>query len=163
MRSRPTRARSAGVFATPKEEYIWDVHQKSWCPGRPERHVDNSKRIAGLLGPTIVAMVASEFPLVQPHLYDAQIPPVVYLSGTLMFIGGLAVVRAHNSWTRDWTLLVTLSGWFFLTLGLFRMFAASHYLRSAATTDATVFMALEGILFVLGLFITFKAYSRGAA
>jgi len=108
-------------------------------------------------------MVASEFPLVQPHLYDAQIPPVVYLSGTLMFIGGLAVVRAHNSWTRDWTLLVTLSGWFFLTLGLFRMFAASHYLRSAATTDATVFMALEGILFVLGLFITFKAYSRGAA
>jgi hypothetical protein len=43
------------------------------------------------------------------------------------------------------------------------MFAASHYLRSAATTDATVFMALEGILFVLGLFITFKAYSRGAA
>jgi len=125
--------------------------------------VDNSKKIAGLLGPAIVAMVASEFPLVQPHLYDAQIPPVVYLSGTLMFIGGLAVVRAHNSWARDWTLLITLSGWLFLTLGLFRMFAASHYLRSAANTDATVFMALEGILFVLGLFMTFKAYSRGAA
>jgi len=26
-----------------------------------------------------------------------------------------------------------------------------------------VFIALEGILFVLGLFITLKAYSRGAA
>ena len=26
-----------------------------------------SKRIAGLVGPTIVAMIASEFPLVQPH------------------------------------------------------------------------------------------------
>jgi len=48
----------------------------------------NSKRIAGLVGPTIVAMVVSEFPLVQPHLYDAQIPPVVYLSGVLMFVGG---------------------------------------------------------------------------
>jgi len=34
-------------------------------------------------------MTASEFPLVQPHLYDAQIPPVVYLSGTLMFVAGL--------------------------------------------------------------------------
>jgi len=108
-------------------------------------------------------MVASEFPLVQPHLYDAQIPPVVYLSGTLMFIGGLAIVRAHNSWARDWTLLITLSGWFFLALGLFRMFGASYYLRGAADTDATVFMVLEGILFVLGLFITFKAYSRGTA
>ena len=125
--------------------------------------MDNSKRIASLLGPTIVAIVASEFPLVQPHLYDAQIPPVVYLSGTLMFIGGLAIVRAHNSWARDWTLLITLFGWFFLTLGLFGMFAASYYLRGAADTDATVFMVMEGVLFVLGLFITFKAYSRGAA
>lgn len=77
----------------------------------------NSKRIAGLVGPSIVAMVASEFPLVQPHLYDAQIPPVVYLSGVLMFIGGLAIVRAHNHWVPDWSVLVTLSGWFFLALG----------------------------------------------
>jgi hypothetical protein len=50
-----------------------------------------SKSIAGLLGPTLTAMIASEFPLVQPHLYDAQIPPVVYLSGTLMFVAGLAI------------------------------------------------------------------------
>jgi hypothetical protein len=40
-----------------------------------------SRHIAGLAGPTIVAMIVSEFPLVQPHLYDAQIRPVVYLSG----------------------------------------------------------------------------------
>jgi hypothetical protein len=59
----------------------------------------SSKRIAALVGPTIVAMVIAEFPLVQPHLYDAQIPPVVYLSGVLMFVGGLAIVRAHNKWT----------------------------------------------------------------
>jgi len=32
----------------------------------------DSKRIAGLVGPTIVAMTASELALVQPHLYDAQ-------------------------------------------------------------------------------------------
>jgi len=84
----------------------------------------NSKRIAALLGPIIVMMVASEFPLVQPHLYDAQIPPVVYLSGGLMFVAGLAIVQAHNVWQRDWTVLVTLSGWFFLLLGLLRLFAA---------------------------------------
>lgn len=58
----------------------------------------DSKRIAGLLGPTIVVMVAAEFPLAQPHLYDAQIPPVVYLSGVLMFVAGLATVQAHNLW-----------------------------------------------------------------
>ena len=118
----------------------------------------NSKRIAGLVGPTLVAMLVSEFPLVQPHLYDAQIPPVVYLSGVLMFVGGLAIVRAHNHWARDWTVLVTLSGWFGLTLGLFRMFAASLYQRGSAKTSPTVFMVLEGVLLVLGLILTFKAY-----
>jgi hypothetical protein len=121
----------------------------------------NSKRIAGLLGPTIVAMIVSEFPLVQPHLYDAQIPPVVYLSGVLMFVGGLAIVRAHNHWMPDWTVLITLSGWFFLALGLFRMFAASLYERGSANTSATVFMILEGMLLVIGLVMTFKAYGPG--
>src|SRR5262245_2099819 len=121
----------------------------------------NSKSIAALVGPTIVAMVASEFPLVQPHLYDEQIPPVVYLSGVLMFVAGLAIVRAHNIWARDWTVLVTLSGWFFLALGLLRMFAASRYQRGAAHTSASVFMVLESILLVIGLIMTFKAYTRG--
>ena len=120
----------------------------------------NSKRIAGLVGPTLVAMLVSEFPLVQPHLYDAQIPPVVYLSGVLMFVGGLAIVRAHNHWARDWTVLVTLSVWFGLSLGLFRMFAAGLYQRGSAGTSPTVFMVLEGVLLVLGLVMTFKADSR---
>ena len=120
----------------------------------------NSKRIAGLVGPTLVAMLVSEFPLVQPHLYDAQIPPVVYLSGVLMFVGGLAIVRAHNHWARDWTVLVTLSGWLGLTLGLFRMFAAGLYQRGSAKTSPTLFMGVEGLLLVLGLIMTFKAYSR---
>jgi membrane-bound ClpP family serine protease len=120
----------------------------------------NSKRIAGLVGPTIVAMVVSEYPLVQPHLYDAQTPPVVYLSGVLMFVGGLAIVRAHNHWVRDWTGLITLSGWFALVLGLFRMFAAGLYQRGAAYTSSIALAVLEGILLVIGLVMSYKAYSR---
>lgn len=118
----------------------------------------NSRQIAGLLGPTMIAMLVSEFPLVQPHLYDAQIPPVVYLSGVLMFVGGLAIIRVHNHWARDWTVLVTLSGWFFLILGLFRMFAAGFYRQGSANASTTMFIVLEGLLLLVGLFITFKAY-----
>ena len=121
----------------------------------------NSKRMAGLVGPTLVAMIVSEFPLVQPHLYDAQIPPVVYLSGVLMFVGGLAIIQAHNHWARDWTVLVTLSGWFGLVLGLFRMFAAGVYQRQSASTSTTVFLVLEAFLLTIGLIMTFNAYSRG--
>lgn len=120
----------------------------------------NSKQIAGLVGPTLIAILVSEFPLVQPHLYDAQIPPVVYLSGVLLFVGGLAVVRAHNRWQRDWTILVTLSGWSGIALGLLRMFAADRYQRGAASTSAGTFMVVEGILFAAAIVMTFKAYRR---
>ena len=122
----------------------------------------NSKQIAALLGPTMVAMLVAEFPLVQPHLYDAQIPPVIYLSGVLLFVAGLAIVRAHNIWVRNWTVLVTLSGWSFLLLGLVRMFGAGQYRQASGSTSSWVFILLEVCLLVVALFITFKAYSRSS-
>jgi hypothetical protein len=75
-------------------------------------------------------MIVSEFPLVQPHLYDARIPPLVYLSGVLLLVAGLAIVRAHNCWAHDWTVLVKLAGWFGVVPGLFRMSAAGLYQQS---------------------------------
>lgn len=123
----------------------------------------SAKQLAGLVGPTILAMIASEFPLVQPHLYDEQIPPVVYLSGVLMFVAGLAIVRAHNRWAWGWTVLVTLAGWFAAILGLFRMFAAGAYQRGAASTPTFVFITLEIALLLCGLVMTFKAFSRNAS
>jgi len=123
--------------------------------------VANSKQIAGLVGPTLVAMLVSEFPLVQPHLYDSQIPPVVYLSGVLMFVAGLAVIRVHNLWVRNWAVLLTLTGWFFLVLGLVRMFAAGQYHQAAAGTSSIVVMALEVVLLVVALILTYQGYRRG--
>jgi hypothetical protein len=120
----------------------------------------NSNRIAVLLGPTLMVMVASEFPIVQPHLYDEQIPPVVYLSGVLMFVAGLAIVQWHNLWRWDWTLLITLCGWFLLALGLFRMFAAGLYRQAFGNASSFSFTIVEGILFAIGFLITWKAYAR---
>jgi len=120
----------------------------------------NSRQIAGLLGPTLAAVLISEFPLVQPHLYDAQIPPVVYLSGAIFFVAGLAIVRAHNLWVRAWPVLVTATGWFFLVLGLIRMFAAGQYRQASAGTSSVAFMVLEGILLIVALVITYYGYRR---
>ena len=120
----------------------------------------SSKRIAGILGPSMIAIVTSEFPLVQPSLYAEQTPPVVYLSGVLLFVAGLAIVRAHNIWVRNWTVLVTLCGWAMLILGTVRMFAASRYQRTFAETASWVFLVLETALIIVGVYITFKAYRR---
>lgn len=118
----------------------------------------NSRQLGGLLGPAIAMILLSEFPLIQPHLYDAQIPPVIYLSGVIMFVAGLALVRAHNVWEKNWTVLITLAGWFLLLLGLLRMFAASQYQQAIQRTSSITFMVLEGCLFLIALTITFKAY-----
>jgi len=120
--------------------------------------VANSRQLGGLLGPAIGVILLSEFPLIQPHLYDAQIPPVIYLSGIIIFVAGLALVRAHNIWEKNWTLLITLAGWFLLLLGLVRMFAASQYQQAIQRASSITFMVLEGCLFLVALTITFKAY-----
>jgi hypothetical protein len=103
-----------------------------------------------------MALTISESEFVQPHLYDNQIAPVVYLSGALFFIAGLAIVRVHNRWTLGWPVLVTLMGWFATLAGLLRMFAASSYQQVAQNT--TVLLMLEMVLLVIGIFLTFKAY-----
>ena len=121
----------------------------------------NSRQIACILGPALSAVLISEFPLVQPHLYDAQIPPVVYLSGVLFLVAGLAIVRAHNIWVRAWPVLVTATGWFLLILGLLRMFFAAQYRHASAEAGSVTFMLLEGALLLVALAITYHGYRRG--
>jgi hypothetical protein len=128
---------------------------------KPEAAMASSKRIGALLGPTLAIMLVAEFPLVQPHLYDAQIPPVVYLSGILMFLAGLAIVRAHNVWAWNWTVLVTLCGWFLLRLGIVRAFAADQYRQASAAMDSRALVVAEACLLVVALVITWRSYRRG--
>jgi len=120
----------------------------------------DSRQIAALVGPALSAILISEFPLVQPHLYDQQIPPVVYLSGALFFVAGLAIVRVHNLWLRGWQVLVTLVGWFLLLLGLMRMFAAGQYRQASTQATPELFIVLEGALLVVALIISWHGYRR---
>jgi len=122
----------------------------------------DSRRIAGLVGPTITALILSENEFMNPHLYDLQIPPVVYLSGTLIFIAGLSIVRVHNRWSAGWPVLVTLTGWFCICLGLFRMFVPEVY-EQGAKGNPTAVLAGEALLLGVGVLLTYKAYARPTA
>jgi hypothetical protein len=65
----------------------------------------NSRQLARLIGPTIVALGVTE--ALNLDMFAHQIAPVVYLDGTILFVAGLALVGAHNRWNWSWTLLVT--------------------------------------------------------
>jgi hypothetical protein len=65
-----------------------------------------SKTIAGLIGPTLVAIAASmllnigSFPALAEQV--SRDPALIFVSGILLFVAGLAIVRVHNRWTNGW-------------------------------------------------------------
>jgi hypothetical protein len=88
----------------------------------------DSRQLAGLIGPTMVAIGATEAS--NMDIFSNQIAPVVYLNGTILFVAGLAIVRAHNLWTWRWPVMLTLTGWVALIAGLWRM-AAPNALQAS--------------------------------
>jgi hypothetical protein len=127
----------------------------------------NSKSIAGLLGPTLIALSVSE--ALNLRLLTAEIGSnvvhVVYLNGTLLFVAGLSIIRVHNYWTGSWPVLVTLTGWFSMLFGLIRMFAPISGAQLGLDVqrpeqNITAIFALLIVLLATGIALTVKAYAR---
>jgi hypothetical protein len=119
--------------------------------------MDKSKSIAAIVGPTLIVMVLSELKLWNPTLYETQVVPLVYLSGVLIFIAGLTIVRKHNIWVWKWQTSITFIGWFGILLGLLRMFFPQMYKAQFKNDNSA--LVVELLLIFIGIFLTFKAYS----
>ena len=114
------------------------------------------KPLAQLIGPTLIVVTLSE--ALNLHIWRPNLAPLTYLNGSLLFVAGLAIVRVHNHWTRAWPVAVTLIGWGSMLGGLFRMFAPEA--QQGGENIATY--AVLAILFLTGVFLTFKGFSRSA-
>jgi hypothetical protein len=121
-----------------------------------------SVHIAKLLGPALIAISLTEW--LNLDIFAAASGPSfathVYLNGTLLFIAGLAIVRAHNVWSRQWPLLITLIGWLAIFVGLARMVAP---IRAQQVGESA--LMLYGSLIVLlvtGIVLTYQAYFGSA-
>lgn len=115
-----------------------------------------SKQVAALLGPSLIAVSITES--INLEIFTDTSAPLVYLNGTLLFVAGLVIVRAHHCWTVGWPLLITFTGWLFLFGGLIRMIAPV-FARQIAQHPAAV-LALTSLLLVIGVLLTFNAYRR---
>ena len=120
--------------------------------------MENSKQLAGLIGPLVIVTTTSE--ALNQRIWVTNIAPVIYLNGTLLFAGALAILRIHNHWVKAWPILITLVGWFFLLLGLFRMFAPAFFLQGVQHTTPVVRIVPPIVLSAIGFFLTYKGYSR---
>ena len=112
----------------------------------------HSRQLAQIIGPTLSLMTISE--MINLSIWESNIPGVTYLNGVLLFVGGIAIIRVHNFWVRNWIIIITLIGWITILLGVFRMFFPTA--KQASENFST--NLLLTILFLIGLFLTLKGY-----
>ena len=119
----------------------------------------NSRYIAKLLGPALIGITATEWANldVLRSAIGPGLAPHVYLNGTLLFVAGLAIIRAHNVWTLRWPVLITIVGWLGVVAGLGRM-AAPLAAQEAERRGPIVYGSLV-TLFFIGVVPSHNAFS----
>jgi hypothetical protein len=125
----------------------------------------NAELIAGYAGPLFVAValallinrrVVSELVTGIPNR-----PEFIFFSGIFTLIAGLAIVRAHNVWAAEWTLIVTILGWLCVIGGAIRIIWPQRVttLRNAVMGTENAITAWALVALLLGAFLTAKGYA----
>lgn len=114
-----------------------------------------SMRLAGWLGPVVIAVALSE--AMNFHIWATNSAPLTYLVGILWFVAGLSIVKVHNQWTAGWPVAMSLMGWFLVLGGLFRMFLPEAQQGNQNTPELGTY-AFDLVLLAIGTLLTFRAY-----
>jgi uncharacterized membrane protein HdeD (DUF308 family) len=122
----------------------------------------NSKLIAGLIGPTLVAFAVATLLNLRSFPEFSSTATLIFVTGILMFVAGVAIVRSHNNWKGGWPLVVTILGWLAVLGGLVRLFFPIHLAANAGDIGRNTGLVVTAavVFLLLGGFLSFKGYSR---
>ena len=126
-----------------------------------------SRYIARLMGPVLliigIGMIMGM--LTEGDAYSSLLKEfigsraLIFVTGVLALVAGLAVINAHNLWVRDWRVIVTVLGWLFILRGFMNLvfpatvqtlgdrMIASH---AGVLAGAAVTVVLGAILSIMG-------------
>jgi hypothetical protein len=126
-----------------------------------------SRYIARLMGPVMliigIGMVMGM--LTEGDAYSSLLKEfigsraLIFVTGVLALVAGLAIVNAHNLWVPDWRLVITVLGWLFVLRGFMNLvfpatvqtlgdrMIASH---EGVLAGAAVSIVLGAILSIMG-------------
>ena len=128
----------------------------------------NAELIAGYAGPTLMAVaaamlinrraIASAF---NEMTNGASGTAFIFFAGLLTLLAGLAIVRAHNVWSAEWTVLVTVLGWLAIFSGVVRIIWPDRVagLGNRILSNENAMTAWALIVAMLGAFLTAKGYA----
>lgn len=125
----------------------------------------NAELIAGLAGPLLIAVAAALLinrrtvaDLVTGTLNG---PEFIFFSGIFTLLAGLAIVRTHNIWSAEWTVLITILGWLCVIGGVIRIIWPERVtqLRNSMMQSENAITAWALVALLLGAFLTAKGYA----
>ena len=116
-----------------------------------------SRYLAKLIGPLFLAIGAGL--LFNGGIYAAMIEQyvantaLIYLSGLMSLTFGIAIVLAHNVWTPNWRLIITLFGWLLIVGGAVRIVVPQFIQEVGGTIRHLAAVPIIGgaLVLVLGL------------
>ncbi len=126
--------------------------------------MERSHFLAKLIGPVFIAggvgmlfNTAVYRAMFERALHDHM---VIYLSGVLALVVGLAIVSVHNDWKWHWPLIITIIGWLALFGGVVRMVAPQVIEAiGLSVLSAPNFFIIDGAAAVLfGVLLSYFGY-----
>jgi hypothetical protein len=147
----------------------WIEHRKSPYMGSSRdvgrrETMATSILIAKLIGPVVlvaaIAMLADARDMHEMAREFLKDRALIYVTGVLAMLGGLAIVNNHNIWIADWPAIITVFGWAMVIGGAVRM-ALPSVVKSigGAMMAYPALIRVSGALWALiGAFLTYKGY-----
>jgi hypothetical protein len=119
---------------------------------------------AKLIGPILLvaalAMLANPKDLREIAREFLKSRALIYVTGVLAMLGGLAIVNNHNVWVANWPVIITLLGWALVIGGAFRIALPSAVQSiGGAMLERPAVIRIAGAVWVLiGALLTYKGY-----
>lgn len=129
-----------------------------------------SKYLARLMGPVLLLIgIGMALGLLhEGEAYSSLIKEfigsraLIFVTGVLALVAGIAVVNAHNLWVPDWRVIVTVLGWLLVARGvinlLFPAWAGTLGDRIAGSEAGSI--AGAAVTFVLGAILCIVGYEE---
>jgi hypothetical protein len=128
----------------------------------------SSRYIARLMGPVMlvigIGMVAGMF--TEGESYSSLMKEfigsraLIFVTGALALVAGLAVVNAHNLWVPDWRVIVTVLGWMLIVRGVMNLVfpAAVQAMGDRMVASHAGVVAGAAFTIVLGALLSIMGY-----
>lgn len=126
--------------------------------------MDTSLFLARLLGPMLVVLAIGLIACQESWRAMAKefiaSRPLVFLSGLLTLLGGLAIVNTHNVWAGGWPIVITIFGWLAVVGGAARMlFPQTVMGLGKRMLDNKTYLTVGGIVEgLIGLWLCYVGY-----